>query len=74
MAGTTRCRNRIVDLDSAALVRLREHHVIERCDSLIAGFVSREHLHRRVERLVEQQREEGDAQRRIAGDSRAAAG
>ena len=47
-----------------------KHHVVERRDGLIASLVAREDLDGRVDRLIEEQREERHAQRRIAADAR----
>ena len=54
----------IVDLDAALRVRLREHLMIECRERLVARRVAREDLNRRVEILIEEQREERDAQSR----------
>ena len=64
IAGHDAAEEAVVDLDAALLIRLGEDAVVERRHGLVAGLVAREHLDRRVERLVEQQREERDAQRR----------
>jgi hypothetical protein len=61
----------IVHLDTALRERLREHHVVERCHRLIAGGITREHVDRRIQVLIPEQREERHAQRGIAWNARA---
>ena len=55
----------VVDVDAAALERLREHAVVEVGARRVAGLVAREEPDRRLQILIVQQREERDAQRGI---------
>ena len=60
----------VVERNSAVAELLRKHAMLELRARFVAGDIAREQLHRRVRRLVVEQREERDLQRRIAQPAR----